>query len=205
MTIKLFVGLILLAIITLGVSIMAGLYHVGRLIFKKDERRESLKGAAKMGALFIISYAFLNGIWFNIKQPGMWTNIYPNDIKANIKLSTQDKTIDANDTVSHDDIDNLVRKKTIWPSHVTIEATNTKGQTHERAYLYRNNLKEKVHGNKPSAKTHGKITQVRYGKGKTVVTWYGLTIETREIPLLGLDVEYEPSTGTAPDTLFKTK
>lgn len=111
MTIKLFVGLILLAIIALGVSIMAGLYHVGRLIFKKDERRESLKGAAKMGALFIISYAFLNGIWFNIKQPGMWTNIYPNDIKANIKLSTQDKTIDANDTVSHDDIDNLVRKK----------------------------------------------------------------------------------------------
>ncbi len=37
MTIKLFVGLILLAIIALGVSIMAGLYHVGRLIFKKDE------------------------------------------------------------------------------------------------------------------------------------------------------------------------
>ena len=136
MTIKLFVGLILLAIIALGVSIMTGLYHVGRLIFKKDERRESLKGAAKMGALFIISYAFLNGIWFNIKQPGMWTNIYPNDIKANIKLSTQDKTIDANDTVSHDDIDNLVRKKTIWPSHVTIEATNTKGQTLEFVVLY---------------------------------------------------------------------
>ena len=82
-------------------------------------------------------------------------------------------------------------KKTIWPSHVTIEATNTKGQTHERAYLYRNNLKEKVHGNKPSAKTHGKITQVRYGKGKTVVTWYGLTVETRDIPLLGLKEQLE--------------
>ena len=50
---KLFIGLILLAMITLGVSMMIGLYHVGRLIFKEDERRESLKGAAKMGALFI--------------------------------------------------------------------------------------------------------------------------------------------------------
>lgn len=202
---KLFIGLILLAMITLGVSMMIGLYHVGRLIFKKDKRRESLKGAAKMGALFIISYAFLNGIWFNIKQPGMWTNIYPNDIKASIKLSTQDKTINANDTVSHDDIDNLVRKKTIWPSHVIIEATNTKGQTHERAYLYRNNLKEKVHGNKPSAKTRGKITQVRYGKGETVITWYGLTVETSDIPLLDLVVEYEPLTGTSPNTLFEIK
>lgn len=205
MTIKLFVGLVLLAMIALGVSMMTGLYHVGHLIFKKDKRRESLKGIAKMGALFIASYAFLNGIGFDIKQPGMWTNIYPNDIKASIKLSTQDKTINANDTVSHDDIDNLVRKKTIWPSHVTIEATNTKGQTHERAYLYRNNLKEKVHGNKPSAKTHGKITQVRYGKGKTVITWYGLTVETSDIPLLDLVVEYEPSTGTSPNTLFEIK
>ena len=67
MTIKLFVGLVLLAIIALGVSMMAGLYHVGRLIFKKDKRRESLKGSAKMGALFIASYAFLNGIGFDIK------------------------------------------------------------------------------------------------------------------------------------------
>lgn len=166
MTIKLFVGLILLAIIALGVSIMAGLYHVGRLIFKKDERRESLKGAAKMGALFIISYAFLNGIWFNIKQPGMWTNIYPNDIKANIKLSTQDKTIDANDTVSHDDIDNLVRKKTIWPSHVTIEATNTKGQTHERAYLYRNNLKEKFMVINQVQRHMGKLPKFATGREK---------------------------------------
>lgn len=202
---KIFVGLVLLALVTLGVSMMIGLHHIGQLIFKKNKRSESLKGLAKMGGLFIVSYAFLNGIWFDIKQPVMWTNIYPNNIKASIKLSTRDKTIDANDTVSHDDIDNLVRKKTIWPSDVTIEATNAKGQTHEKAYLYRENLKEKVRGNKPSAKTRGKITRVRYGKGETVVTWYGLTVETSEIPLLGLDVEYEPSTGTEPSTLFETK
>lgn len=201
---KLFAGLVLIAMITLGVSMMIGSYQVVHLIFKKDERTKRLKRAIKMGVIFIISYAFLNGLRFDIKQPRIWTNVYPNNIDANIKLSTRNKTINVKETVSYKDIDELVRNETRLPSTVTIEATNTKGQTSKQVYLHAQHLKEKVRGNKPSAKTRGHITRVRYGTGESTVTWYGLTVNTGDIPLLDLVVEYEPSTGTSPDTLFKT-
>lgn len=201
---KLFAGLILIAMITLGVSMMSGLYQVVRLIFKKDERTKRLKRVTKMGVIFVISYAFLNGLRFDIEQPRIWTNVYPNKISAHIKLSTRNKTIDTTDNVTHHDINELVRNKTCSPSIVTIEATNTQGQTSKQAYWHAQNLKEKVHGNKPSAKTRGHITHIRYGMGESTVTWYGLKVNTDDIPLLDLTVEYEPSTGTSPNTLFET-
>lgn len=201
---KLFAGLILIAMIALGVSMMSGLYQVVRLIFKKDKRTKRLKRAIKMGAIFIVSYAFLNGLRFDIEQPRIWTNVYPNKIDANIKLSTRYKTINVKENVSHKDIDELVRNETRLPSTVTIEATNAKGQTSKQAYLHAQHLKEKVHGNKPSAKTRGHITRIQYGTGKSTITWYGLTVNTGDIPLLDLVVEYEPSTSASPDTLFKT-
>ena len=201
---KLFAGLILIAMIALGVSMMSGLYQVVRLIFKKDKRTKRLKRAIKMGAIFIVSYAFLNGLRFNIEQPRIWTNVYPNKIDAHIKLSTRNKDINTIDNVTHDDVNELVHNKTCLPSIVTIEATNTKGQISKQAYLHAQHLKEKVQGNKPSAKTRGHITHIRYGMGESTVTWYGLTINTGDVPLLDLDVEYEPSTGTSPNTLFET-
>ena len=202
---KLFIGLVLLALIALGVSMMAGLNYMGKLIFKKTERAKHLESLVKMGAVALVSYAFLSGLRFDMTRPGMWTNVYPNDINADINLSTRYKTLNVSDVVSHDDINDLVRKETIWPSTVTIEATNTQGKTRKEAYLYTQYLKERVHGDKPSTKTRGHITRVRYGKGTSNITWYGLTVESGDIPLLDLVVEYEPSTGTSPNTLFETK
>lgn len=145
--------------------------------------------------------------------PSKWHTIYTNNINADIKIESENITLNPKKPISKKDIDQLFEKsfflKTIDIESdsidVAITATNEIDSTTKTATLDKENIIEKWPKGKKPNRTQGTITKIEYRTTPITNKLFGRTINKIIYPEVRITIEYKSVNNKSTKTLFGEK